>query len=40
MYKNSRDQKYLIDICDDGDVFGLRPLISKENYLLDALYWF
>ncbi|PQJ73551.1 cyclic nucleotide-binding domain-containing protein [Polaribacter butkevichii] len=40
LYKNSKDQKSLIDICDGGDIFGLRPLISKENYLLNALYWF
>ncbi|WP_373940890.1 cyclic nucleotide-binding domain-containing protein [Polaribacter sejongensis] len=37
LYKNSNDKKALIDICDGGDIFGLRPLISKENYLLDAI---
>jgi CBS domain-containing protein len=37
MYKNSENDKSLIDICDAGDIFGLRPLISKENYLLDAI---
>lgn len=37
LYKNSENDKTLIDTCDGGDVFGLRPLISKENYLLDAI---
>ena len=37
LYKNSNDKKVLVDICDSGDIFGLRPLISKENYLLDAI---
>ena len=26
-----------IDKCDEGDVFGLRPLIAKENYKMTAL---
>jgi CBS domain-containing protein len=34
--KNTNGDTTLIDICDGGDIFGLRPLISKENYLLDA----
>ena len=34
--KKSENKETLIDICDGGDIFGLRPLISKENYLLDA----
>jgi CBS domain-containing protein len=34
--KKSEKEEILIDICDGGDIFGLRPLISKENYLLDA----
>ncbi|MCL7763130.1 DUF294 nucleotidyltransferase-like domain-containing protein [Polaribacter sp. Z014] len=37
LYKNLEDKKSLIDICDGGDIFGLRPLISKENYVLDAV---
>lgn len=37
LHKNTKDNKILIDICDGGDIFGLRPLISKENYLLDAI---
>lgn len=26
----------LVDQCDEGDIFGLRALIRKDNYLLDA----
>ena len=26
----------IIDYCDEGDVFGLRPLIANENYKLEA----
>ena len=37
LHKNSQNEKTLIDICDGGDIFGLRPLISNENYSLDAI---
>lgn len=26
----------ITDICDEGDIFGLRPLMVEENYLLNA----
>lgn len=26
----------VLDICDEGDVFGLRPLLAHENYKLEA----
>ncbi|MEM9001495.1 MAG: DUF294 nucleotidyltransferase-like domain-containing protein [Bacteroidota bacterium] len=26
----------IIDICDEGDIFGLRPLMANENYRLEA----
>ncbi len=26
----------IIDLCDEGDIFGLRPLIANENYKLEA----
>ena len=26
----------IVDICDEGDVFGLRPLMAHENYKLEA----
>ncbi len=32
--KNSEGD--IIDLCDEGDIFGLRPLIANENYKLGA----
>ncbi|MEM9143626.1 MAG: DUF294 nucleotidyltransferase-like domain-containing protein, partial [Bacteroidota bacterium] len=26
----------IVDICDEGDIFGLRPLMANENYKLQA----
>ena len=26
----------IVDICDEGDIFGLRPLLANENYELEA----
>ncbi|MEH6406314.1 MAG: DUF294 nucleotidyltransferase-like domain-containing protein [Leeuwenhoekiella sp.] len=31
------NQLKIVDICDEGDIFGLRPLITKEDYLLSAV---
>lgn len=27
----------VLDICDEGDIFGLRPLIANENYKMEAI---
>ncbi|MEJ2585896.1 MAG: cyclic nucleotide-binding domain-containing protein, partial [Robiginitalea sp.] len=27
----------IVDICDEGDIFGLRPLMAGEDYKLEAL---
>ncbi len=32
----SKDEKSILDICDEGDIFGLRPLMANENYRLTA----
>ena len=32
-----KNAKHLTDICDEGDIFGLRPLVANENYQLDAI---
>ncbi|WP_375324269.1 DUF294 nucleotidyltransferase-like domain-containing protein [Flagellimonas sp. GZD32] len=29
-------QSHILDICDEGDVFGLRPLLANESYKLEA----
>ena len=33
---NNLTTNTIIDYCDEGDVFGLRPLIANENYKLEA----
>jgi len=32
----NRDKNAVMDICDEGDIFGLRPLMANENYRLTA----
>lgn len=29
-------QSEIVDMCDEGDIFGLRPLIANENYKMEA----
>lgn len=29
-------QSDIMDMCDEGDIFGLRPLIANENYKMEA----
>lgn len=36
LYRFVNDEKQNLDICDEGDLFGLRPLIMKENYVMGA----
>ncbi|MEO7976364.1 DUF294 nucleotidyltransferase-like domain-containing protein [Flavobacterium sp.] len=32
-----KNQKNVIlDMCDEGDIFGLRPLLAQENYVMEA----
>ncbi|MBM1106821.1 CBS domain-containing protein [Aurantibacter crassamenti] len=33
---NNKENNSLLDKCDEGDIFGLRPLIANENYKMDA----
>jgi len=37
LYRNENKIAKLVDINDEGDIFGLRPIISKENYHLSAI---
>jgi len=32
----NRLQNDILDMCDEGDIFGLRPLIANENYQMEA----
>lgn len=36
LYRFIENEKHMLDICDEGDLFGLRPLIMKESYLMGA----
>lgn len=31
-----QENNELVDICDEGDIFGVRPLLAQENYLASA----
>ncbi|KPM33834.1 CBS domain and cyclic nucleotide-regulated nucleotidyltransferase [Croceitalea dokdonensis DOKDO 023] len=33
----STHEQLCLDICDEGDIFGLRPLMANDSYRLDAL---
>jgi CBS domain-containing protein len=33
---SSSTQEDVLDMCDEGDIFGLRPLIDNENYKMQA----
>jgi CBS domain-containing protein len=37
LFRESEDSNVLIDTCDEGDVFGLRPLIASQAYALTAI---
>ncbi|KAA3634150.1 MAG: CBS domain-containing protein, partial [Bacteroidetes bacterium] len=37
LFRETEDGKVLIDTCDEGDVFGLRPLIASQAYALTAI---
>ncbi|MCB0730746.1 MAG: CBS domain-containing protein [Ignavibacteriae bacterium] len=38
LYNEFKSEKILIDICDEGDIFGIRPLISTDQlYTLTAV---
>ena len=36
LYRTMDDDHILVDICDEGDIFGLRPLIQNDHYLMSA----
>ncbi|MCF6182951.1 DUF294 nucleotidyltransferase-like domain-containing protein [Lutibacter sp.] len=36
LYRAMDNEQILVDICDEGDIFGLRALIQGDNYLLNA----
>lgn len=36
LWRNVDEEEILVDICDEGDVFGLRPLVQDDTYRMDA----
>ncbi|MFZ2430155.1 MAG: DUF294 nucleotidyltransferase-like domain-containing protein [Lutibacter sp.] len=36
LYRGMDNEQILVDICDEGDIFGLRPLIQNDLYLMSA----
>lgn len=36
LYRHLDQDEVLVDICDEGDVFGLRPIIQQDLYRMDA----
>lgn len=36
LYRTMENDQILVDICDEGDIFGLRPLIQNDHYLMSA----
>ena len=37
LYRTMDTDQILVDICDEGDIFGLRPLIQNDHYLMSAI---
>jgi len=37
LYRTMDNDEILVDICDEGDIFGLRPLIQHDHYLMSAI---
>ena len=37
LYRGMDNEQILVDICDEGDIFGLRPLIQNDLYLMSAI---
>jgi len=36
LYRTMDSDQILVDICDEGDIFGLRPLVQNDQYLMSA----
>ena len=36
LYRTTKNEQLLVDICDEGDIFGLRPLLQNDSYLMSA----
>ncbi|NBC06528.1 MAG: CBS domain-containing protein [Bacteroidetes bacterium] len=36
LYREAEEEQVLVEQCDEGDVFGIRPLLAEEDYALTA----
>jgi CBS domain-containing protein len=36
LYANADENEVLVDQCDEGDIFGLRPFFASNKYLMNA----
>ncbi|MEL7117927.1 MAG: DUF294 nucleotidyltransferase-like domain-containing protein [Bacteroidota bacterium] len=36
LYKEQNEERFLVEVCDEGDLFGIRPLMAEETYALTA----
>lgn len=37
LYRETEGKDFLVEQCDEGDVFGIRPMLAAENYALTAV---
>lgn len=37
LYREEKQERTLIDTCDEGDLFGFRPLLAEKTYILSAI---
>lgn len=36
LFRKQEDEERLVDVCDEGDVFGLRPFLADQTYYLTS----
>jgi CBS domain-containing protein len=36
LFRETASEEFLVEQCDEGDVFGIRPMLAEENYALTA----
>jgi len=37
LYRETENERTLVDTCDEGDLFGFRPLLADRRYMLSAV---
>ncbi|MBV6654307.1 MAG: cyclic nucleotide-binding domain-containing protein [Mameliella sp.] len=36
LFRETKDEEFLVEQCDEGDVFGIRPMLAEETYALTS----